>query len=81
MPLVTVLAVTSASHALAARLDAAERVWQIKGTITGLPEAGMALSVSSWDDFDGVGLTWTRFDDRVDTWDGFDRTIWQEVPR
>lgn len=81
VPLVTVLAVTSASHALAARLDAAERVWQIKGTITGLPEAGTALSVSSWNDFDGVGLTWTRFDDRADTWDGFDRTIWQEVPR
>ena len=81
VPLVTVLAITSASHALAARLDAAERIWQIKGIVTELPEAATALSVSSWDDFDGVGLTWTRFDDRADTWDGFDRTIWQEAPR
>lgn len=76
--LVTLMSPTTVSMERAARIDIAERIWAIKGTITSLPQASTLLALSTWDDFDGRALTWQALDARRLTWEGFDRTIWQE---
>ena len=76
--LVTLMSPTSVSMERAARIDVAERIWAIKGTITSLPQASTLLALSTWTDFDGRALTWQALDARRLTWEGFDRTIWQE---
>lgn len=81
VPLVTVLAVTGVSHSRASRVDEAERVWQVKGTVSSLPQPGTLLSLSTWDDYDRVGLTWDDLDLRSMTWDAFDATMWKEEVR
>lgn len=76
--LVTLMSPTSVSMERAARIDVAERIWAIKGTITSLPQASTLLALSTWTDFDGRALTWQALDARRLTWEAFDRTIWQE---
>ena len=75
---VTLMSVTSVSMERAARLDVAERIWQLKGTIVGLPQPNTTLTLSTWNDFDKRSLTWSGLDARRWPWDQFDRTIWQE---
>ena len=75
---VTLVAVTSAPMERAARLDAAERIWQLKGTIVDLPQPNTPLTLSTWNDFDKRRLTWSSLDARRWPWDQFDRTVWQE---
>lgn len=75
---VTLIAVTSAPMERAARLDAAERIWQLKGTIVDLPQPNTPLTLSTWNDFDKRRLTWSGLDARRWPWDQFDRTVWQE---
>ena len=72
------MAVTSASMERAPRLDVAERIWQLKGTIVDLPQPNTTLTLSTWNDFDKRRLTWSGLDARRWPWDQFDRTIWQE---
>ena len=76
--LVTLMSPTGVTMERAARIDVAERIWAIKGTITSLPQASTLLALSTWTDFDGRALTWQALDARRLTWEGFDRTIWQE---
>ncbi|WP_162933848.1 hypothetical protein [Actinomyces lilanjuaniae] len=78
VPLVTVMVLTSVSHARAARLDVAERSWQIKGALVSVPQPGTLLAVSVWDDLDAVGMTWDGLGARGLSWDRFDRVVWQE---
>ena len=78
---VTLMAVTSASMERAPRLDVAERTWTLKGALIGLPQPATPLALSSWNDFDGVGLTWVDLDRKRWAWDRFDRTLWQEEGR
>ena len=75
---VTLMSVTSASMERAPRLDVAERIWQLKGTIVGLPQPNTSLTLSTWNNFDKCRLTWSGLDARRWQWDQFDRTIWQE---
>lgn len=76
--LVTVMAVTSASMERSPRLDVAERIWTIKGTLVGLPQPNTPLALSTWNNFDARTLAWSALDGRRWSWDRFDRTIWQE---
>lgn len=75
---VTLMSVTSVSMERAPRLDVAERIWQLKGTIVDLPQPNTTLTLSTWNDFDKRRLTWSSLDARRWPWDQFDRTIWQE---
>lgn len=79
VPLVTVAVLTSVAHRRSARADEAERVWTLKGAVVGVPQPGTPIWVSTWDDFDAVGLDWDRADAMALDWDRADRTIWQEV--
>lgn len=76
---VTVLALTSVSHARTARPDAAERSWSLKGAVVAVPEPTRALASSSWDDLDRVRWSWNMLDSRRLRWDTFDAMVWQEV--
>ena len=75
---VTLMSVTSVSMERAPRLDVAERIWQLKGTIVDLPQPNTPLTLSTWNDFDKRRLTWSGLDTRRWPWDHFDRTVWQE---
>ena len=75
---VTLMSVTSVSMERAPRLDVAERIWQLKGTIVDLPQPNTSLTLSTWNDFDKRRLTWSGLDTRRWPWDHFDRTVWQE---
>lgn len=79
VPLVTVVVLTSVTHRRSARVDEAERTWTLKGTLVGVPQPGTPIWMSTWDDFDAVGLDWDRADAMALDWDRADRTIWQEV--
>ena len=76
---VTVMVLTSVTHRRSERVDEAERTWTLKGTMVGAPQPGTPIWVSTWDDFDAVGLDWDRADAMALDWNRFDRTIWQEV--
>ena len=73
------MVLTSVTHRRSERVDEAERTWTLKGTVMSAPQPGTPIWVSTWDDFDAVGLDWDRADAMALDWNRFDRTIWQEV--
>ena len=79
VPLVTVVVLTDVSRARTTRADAAERAWSLKGTVVAVPEQGLLVAVSSWDDLDARGLTWDQVEAMGLTWDELDRVLWGEV--
>ena len=79
VPLVTIMALTSVSHARSPRLDVAERIWTLKGAVISVPEPGVAVPTSTWDDLDAAGLAWAQIPGVAGTWNGFDRVLWQEA--
>lgn len=79
VPLTTVMALSSVSHARTHRADAAERAWSLKGSICSVPEPQRVIGVSTWDDLDAASLRWARVEAMSLTWDTFDRVIWQGV--
>ena len=79
VPLVTVVVLTDVSRARTARPDAAERAWSLRGAVVAVPEQGLLVAVSSWDDLDARGLTWDQVEAMGLTWDELDRVLWGEV--